>query len=149
MKKQIVIRSSIVESIPVKNDYVYDDGGRHRYFRMKYKKDKQVGDCVVRALAIATKEDYKSVRSELWDISLKNGDMPNGNQTYEEFLEKRGFIKEKKIKGYCLGQYPVSHKEVYVVCLAKHLVCLDEGLVRDTWDCRRKYPYNTWKKPRD
>jgi len=128
------------------NDYVYDDGGRHQYFRMKYKKDR-VGDCVVRALAIATKENYRSVRNELWEISLNNGDMPNGSSTYKEFLEKRGFIKEKKIKGYCLGQYPVSHKEVYVVSLANHLVCLDEGLVRDTWDCRHKYPYTTWRKP--
>ena len=128
------------------NEYIYDDGGRHKYFRMKYKKDR-VGDCVVRALAIATKEDYNEVRKELWSISLDNGNMPNDSKTYESFLVKRGFVKEKKIKGYCLGQYPISHDEVYVVNLANHLVCLDNGLVRDTWDCRHKYPYNTWRKP--
>ncbi len=88
----------------MKHEYVYDDGGRHQYFQMKYKKDR-VGDCVVRALAIATNEDYKSVRDELWDISLHNGNMPNGAPTYEEFLQKRGFIKEKKIKGYDLASY--------------------------------------------
>jgi len=130
----------------MKNDYVYDDGGRHKYFQMKYKKDR-VGDCVVRALAIATNEDYNSVRNELWNISLDNGDMPNGRLTTDTFLTKRGFIKEKKIKGYCLGNYPVNHNEVYVVNLAKHMVCLDKGLVRDIWDCRGKYPYNTWRKP--
>ena len=129
----------------MKHEYVYDDGGRHQYFQMKYKKDR-VGDCVVRALAIATNEDYKSVRDELWDISLKNGDMPNGSTTYEEFLQKRGFIKEKKIKGYDLGSYPVSQNKVYVVNLSKHLVCLDKGLIRDLWDCRCKYPYNVWTK---
>tara|TARA_R110000782_G_C14472014_1_gene374822 strand:- start:73 stop:462 length:390 start_codon:yes stop_codon:yes gene_type:complete len=128
------------------NEYIYDDGGRHKYFQMKYKKDR-VGDCVVRALAIATKEDYQNVRNELWKISQKNGDMPNGKLTTNEFLINKGFIKEKKIKGYCLGQYPVSEKEVYIVNLANHMVCLDQGLVRDTWDCRRKYPYNTWRKP--
>jgi len=130
----------------MKHEYVYDDGGRHQYFQMKYKKD-QVGDCVVRALAIATNEDYKSVRNELWDISLDNGDMPNGSSTYEKFLEKRGFIKEKKIKGYNLGSYPVSQNEVFVVRLSKHLACLDKGLVRDLWDCRNKYPYNVWRRP--
>jgi len=128
------------------NEYIYDDGGRHKYFQMKYKKDR-VGDCVVRALAIATKEDYQDVRNELWEISKKNGDMPNGDVTINAFLTKRGFIKEKKIKGYCLGQYPVSKENVYVVNLRRHLVCLDEGLVRDIWDCRDKYPYNTWRKP--
>ena len=130
----------------MKHEYVYDDGGRHHYFRMKYKKDR-VGDCVVRALAIATKEDYNAVRNELWDLSLKNGSMPNGRLTTDAFLTKRGFIKEKKIKGYSLGEYPVSQNEVYVVRLAHHMVCLDQGLVRDLWDCRYKYPYNVWRKP--
>lgn len=127
------------------NDYIYDDGGRHKYFRMKYKKDR-TGDCVVRALAIATQEDYQDVRLELWEDSFETGSMPNSKTTYERFLKKRGFVKEAKIKGYCLGQYPVSHNETYVVSLAHHLVCLDEGLVRDIWDCRSKYPYCTWRK---
>lgn len=130
----------------MRNEYIYDDGGRHRYFRMKYKKD-QVGDCVVRALTIATGEDYQKVRRELWWTSYKNGDMPNGRETTDEFLEKRGFIKEKKIKGFRLADYPVSPKETYVVVLANHLTCLDQGLVRDTWDCRMSYPYNVWRKP--
>jgi hypothetical protein len=128
------------------NEYVYDDGGRHHYYRMKYKKDR-IGDCVVRALAIATKEDYQEVRKELWQTSFQIGDMPNGDATWKLFLEKRGFVKVKKIKGYCLGQYPINQNEVHVVQLANHLVCLDDGLVRDIWDCRHKYPYATWKKP--
>ena len=130
----------------MKNDYIYDDGGRNKYFQMKFKKD-AVGDCVVRALTIATGEDYQDVRKELWETSYENGDMPVGNKTYEAFLTKRGFVKEKKIQRYNLGNYPVSNKETYVVVLAGHLVCLDQGLVRDLWDCRSKYPYCTWKKP--
>ena len=67
------------------NDYIYDDGGRHQYFRMKYKKDR-VGDCVIRALAIATGEDYQDVRTELWETSYKDGYMPNSNENYTKFL---------------------------------------------------------------
>ena len=128
------------------NNFIYDDGGRSKYYRMKFKSDR-VGDCVIRALAIATGEDYKSVRDELWDISKQNGDMPNGRATTDAFLLKRNFIKEKKIKGYCLGQYPVSNTSTYVVYLANHLACLDKGTVKDLWDCRHKYPYVTWRKP--
>lgn len=130
----------------MRNEYIYDDGGRHRYFRMKYKKDR-IGDCVVRALTIATGEDYQEVRRELWWTSYKNGDMPNSKANSEEFLKKRGFIKEKKIKGFRLADYPVNPKETYVVVLANHLTCLDQGLVRDIWDCRSSYPYNVWRKP--
>lgn len=35
-------------------DFVYNDGGRSRYFKAK-----SVGDCVTRAIAIATRTDYK------------------------------------------------------------------------------------------
>ena len=128
------------------NDYIYDDGGRHQYFRMKYKKDR-VGDCVIRALAIATGEDYQDVRTELWETSYKDGYMPNSNENYTKFLLKRGFIPEKKIKGFNLGRYPACKDCTYVVRLSRHVVCLDQGLVRDIWDCREWYPYKTWRKP--
>lgn len=130
----------------MRNDYIYDDGGRRHYFRMEYKKD-HVGDCVMRAFAIATGEDYQEIRKELWETSLKNGYCPAEKPNYEQFLLKRGFIKEKKIKGFTLGNYPLHHKHTYVVVLAGHLVAVDQGLVRDTWDCRHKSPYATWRKP--
>ena len=131
----------------INNEYIYDDGGRHQYFRMKYKKDR-VGDCVVRALTIATGEDYKDVRTELWETSLENGYMPNSNENYEQFLLKRGFVPEKKIKGFNLGRYPLCQNCTYVVRLSRHVVCLDQGLVRDIWYCRAWYPYKTWRKPK-
>ena len=123
--------------------FEYHDGGRSKYFRMKYKKD-QVGDCVIRALAIATKEDYKSVRNELWDTSRENGYMPNSKENYEQFLAKRGWKWLKKIKGYNLGAYPVPQNITAIVSLAGHLCCLDQGVVYDLWDCRKKYPYGIY-----
>ena len=130
----------------MQNNYEYNDGGRSKYFRMKYKSD-NIGDCVVRALAIATGDDYQLVRRELWDTSFQLGDMPSSKPIYEAFLEKRGFIKEKKIKGFNLGNYPKSQKEIYVAVLANHLVCVEQGVVKDIWDCRKKYPYAIWIKP--
>ena len=41
-------------------DYKYNDGGRSKYFRMRYKKD-ITGDCVIRAISIALDLDYKFV----------------------------------------------------------------------------------------
>jgi len=130
----------------MRNDYIYDDGGRHQYFRMKYQKDR-VGDCVIRALAIATGEDYKKIRKEVWELSWENGAMPNDKLTFDMFLQNRGWIKEKKIKGFTLGQYPFHPKHTYFVVLARHCVAVDQGLVRDIWDCRYKSPYYTWRRP--
>lgn len=123
------------------NDYIYDDGGRHRYFRMKYKKD-HGSDCVMRALAIATKTDYQDTRKELWEISLSNGRLPNNSQTYEEFLDRRDAEKIIVPKGdkIELRYYPFDERSVYLaivrVGFGTHLVAVDQKLIRDTWDCR-------------
>ena len=37
-------------------EWVYDDGGRSKYFKAEH-----VGDCVCRAIAIGTGKDYKEV----------------------------------------------------------------------------------------
>lgn len=131
----------------MRNDYIYDDGGRHHYFRMKYKKDR-VGDCVVRALALASGEDYHKVWRELCWTGYQNGYLPNERQNYEAFLEKRGFIPMKAIRGYTLGSYPLDHDEVYVISVSHHLVCIDEGLVRDLWDCRGYKVRKLYRKPK-
>ena len=46
-------------------DYKYNDGGRSKYFRMRYKKD-ITGDCVIRAISIALDLDYKFVWESLF-----------------------------------------------------------------------------------
>ena len=42
-------------------NHFYNDGGRSKYF-----KGEKVGDCVVRAIAVAANLDYKEVYDELW-----------------------------------------------------------------------------------
>lgn len=134
----------------MRNDYIYDDGGRHQYFRMKYKKD-YANDCAIRAVAIATGTDYQEVRKELWDISLENGALPNDDETWKEFLNRRGFIKEEILSKTHLGYYPLNEKQVYVASVRvgyqSHLVAIDQGLVRDTWDCRNRYVGMVYRKP--
>ena len=41
-------------------EFVYDDGGRAKYFRAE-----RVGDCACRAVAIATGRDYKQVYDDI------------------------------------------------------------------------------------
>ena len=44
-------------------DFRFHDGGRSNYFKG------EAGDCVVRAIAIATNTDYKVVYDELFQIN--------------------------------------------------------------------------------
>ena len=91
------------------------------------------------------------IKASFWVVNIvgekKFGFWQHVSKNYEQFLLKRGFIPEKKIVGYNLREYPACKDCTYVVRLSRHVVCLDQGLVRDIWDCREWYPYKTWRKP--
>jgi len=130
-------------------DYIYDDGGRHHYYRMKFKKD-FVGDCAIRACAIGAGQDYQECRKELWEISLENGQLPNNPITYEAYLERKGFVKIKGVAKDRLRYMGLSANRTYVAHVkagyGTHLVAIDQGLVRDLWDCRNKFVLALWIK---
>lgn len=126
--------------------YQYDDGGRSKYFRAK-----NVGDCVCRAIAIASGKDYKEVYNMLYKAS---GDSPrNGVMTssvrFKRFMREQGFvwvslcqIGSKQSSHFYKGEIPSVGR---LVCSAhRHEVAVVDGIVRDTWDSR----YNSWGEPR-
>ena len=48
--------------------FIYNDGGRSKYYQLE-----KVGDCVIRAIAIATETDYKEVVEDTWQFTQKYG----------------------------------------------------------------------------
>lgn len=126
--------------------YVYDDGGRARYFKAK-----GVGDCVCRAIAIASGKDYKEVYDALRDAM---GESPrNGVKTrsvkYKRFMSGMGFVwtpcssvgDTTAIHLYA-GEMPAAGR---LVChVAGHSVAVIDGVVHDIWDSR----YNSFGQPR-
>jgi len=44
-------------------NFIYSDGGRSNYFKG------EAGDCVVRAISIATEIDYKVIYDKLFDLN--------------------------------------------------------------------------------
>lgn len=127
---------------------VYNDGGRSKYFKGR------VGDCVTRAIAIASGRDYKEVYDELAKIgkcSPRNGVMPN---VYKKYLAKHGY------KWVCLatfgkgvtnhlkdGEIPMQGS---IICnCSRHLVAVVDGVVNDTHDPTRngtRAVYGYWIK---
>ena len=61
--------------------YQYNDGGRSNYFKGKS------GDCVVRAIALATGEDYKVIYDQLTQANKLY--IENKNTTFQEKLRKQ------------------------------------------------------------
>lgn len=127
----------------------YDDGGRSRYF-----KGSNVGDCVVRAICNATGRDYKEVydsinflaraehigRRKRGISSARNGVYRNTCRKYIEGILGWRWVPCSGIgKGISVhltdGELP--SEGTYIVRVSKHLTCVRDGVLIDTFDCSR------------
>lgn len=138
-------------------DFKYNDGGRSNYF-----KGERAGDCVIRAISIATGKDYKEVYDEMWERNReyasksrqnkvtkalnKKGFSPrdgNYKDVYEPYILELGF-KWVSCMGIGTGmQVHVNRDELpqdatLILRLSKHLSCYKDGMLQDTYDCSRE-----------
>ena len=118
--------------------YVYDDGGRSNYFKAN-----KVGDCVCRAIAIASGRDYKEIYNLLYKTmgeSPRGGVMTSGVR-FKRLMVELGFkwvslcsVGSKQSSHFYVGELPSRGR---LVCSAhRHEVAVVDGVVRDTWDSR-------------
>jgi len=129
---------------------VITDGGREAagYGNLK-------GDCVVRAIAIATGKPYQEVREALTDLTRKHerhgrgskgkglSNVSNGvyRQTYERYLKSLGwkFTPTMAIGSGCKVHMREDElpKGTIIVFVSQHLVTVIDGVVHDLSDpCR-------------
>jgi hypothetical protein len=128
--------------------YVYDDGGRAAAgFRGK------TGDCVCRAIAIATGRPYREVYDELtaigwnsWRAYWRDGDglyVPGGEARRREraYIESLGWKWTPTMR---IGQGCKVHLRAdelpagrLLVSVSRHLVAVIDGVIRDIHDCSR------------
>jgi len=120
--------------------FIKNHGGRERYYPTKLKKD-MAGDCVVRAIAIATEQDYLVVRNSLFHVAKEIGFMPNDKKTYRLYLKRIGWIRNsplkngnKKYKVKSIAKFFQGQNVIIHTC--HHLTTLVDGDLNDTWDCR-------------
>ena len=63
-------------------------GGREKYKSVKYQKDITT-DCVIRSIAIALDQDYKSTFHELLDVSRDTLEVPSDENAMANILRKK------------------------------------------------------------
>lgn len=137
--------------------FKYNDGGRSNYFKAS-----NVGDCVTRAISIATGKDYKEVYDRLNQMAKKESvkrhrghkrsESRNGvfKETWKRYLNELGWVhvstcaigsRANKVK-FVDGSLPT--KGTYIVQLSRHLTVLKDNVVNDTYDCSKKEYYNEY-----
>jgi hypothetical protein len=128
--------------------YVYDDGGRAAAgFKGK------TGDCVCRAVAIATGRPYREVYDELtalgwnsWRAYWRDGDglyVPNeeGRRRTRAYIEGLGWKWTPTMR---IGQGCKVHLRAdelpagrLIASVSHHLVAVIDGVIHDIHDCSR------------
>jgi hypothetical protein len=134
--------------------YLKDDGGRAEAGFIGY-----AGDCVTRAIAIATGLDYRTVYDELArreqsrgkPRSARNGVSP---KVYKPYLAELGCLWTPTMQ---IGEGCQVHLRTdelppgrLIVRLSKHLAAVIDGVLHDTHDCSRdgtRCVYGYWEAP--
>lgn len=137
----------------------YSDGGRSKYFKGT------TGDCVCRAICNATGKDYKEIYDLINEVAKreKTGKRKKGisnartgayKYTEKEIIENILGWKWKPtmtIGSGCkmhLNQYEIPNG-ILIVRLSKHLTCVKNKVLYDTYDCSRdgtRCVYGYWIK---
>jgi len=114
----------------------YNDGGRSKYYKAR-----GVGDCVVRAIAIATGKDYSEVYEELHaraGVTPRNGVK---DKIWKQYLIDLGW---KWTPTMFIGSGCRVHLKAEelpsgtVVCkCSKHVVTVVDGIIQDSYDSTR------------
>ncbi len=118
--------------------YIEHDGGRCKEYNIKPLKKNLIGDCVVRSISIALNQTYRQTLTELCELSVKIGGIPNDRQTYERYLFDRGWVKNKPPRysnGRKMRLEDWTH-DLAIVSTVTHLTTVVDNTVYDTFDCR-------------
>lgn len=143
--------------------WIYDDGGRSKYFQAE-----KVGDCVARAIAIASNKDYKEVYDALNELAKnerigkrkkKKSNSRSGvyTRTAKKYIED--VLGWKWTPCMTIGSGCKVHMKAdelpmgTLICnLSKHFTCVKDGVIYDTYDCSRnesRCVYGYWTKPQE
>lgn len=113
----------------------------------------RVGDCVKRALCVASQIDYNEIKRELNRYKkITHCEKFNNTKNWKPYVEK--VLKGEKMSFPAIAGKPRMNghtfaktykKGRYILRMSKHLVACVDGYIIDEWDSRDKCVYNAWK----
>lgn len=107
--------------------------------------NKNVGDCVIRALTKALQKQWSEVYAELCVYGLYMADMPSSNAVWGAYLIDNGFnryiLPNDCPDCYTIGNFAAEHLDgIYVVATGTHTVTVENGNIYDSWHSENEVP---------
>lgn len=106
---------------------------------------RSLGDCVFRAISIATGKTWLEVYDELSALGRELLAPANDNVTYAAYLDKIATRVPAIKDGKRLLPTQLPKTGTFVVRQANHLTCVKNGKVLDTWNTTERSSYLIWK----
>ena len=111
---------------------------------------KRVGDCAIRAIAIAENLTWDEAYDLLTEYGRELKNLPNANEVWGAFLRDRGYTRhvlpDTCPDCYTIGDFAEDHpKGLFVVATGSHVVTIIDGCVMDAWDSRRETVTYFWE----
>ena len=111
---------------------------------------KVTGDCVVRAIAVATAQSWRRVYRDLCELGETECELPNTNNVWgmylsrmgmEQFLLPESCPKCVTVRAFC-KRFPTG---TYVIGTGGHAVTVIDGDYYDSWDSGSEVPSYFWR----
>ena len=115
---------------------------------------KSVGDCTVRAIAIATGSAWVDTYLDLCLLGMVMSDMPSANSVTTAYLRNKGF-RRRTIPDDCPDCYTIAdfckdhQKGTYIIGTGSHLTTIIDGDLWDSWDSSNECPVYYFEKMED
>ena len=112
---------------------------------------KAVGDCVIRAIVLATGKSWEDVYVGIADAGLAMSDMPQSNAVWGAYLRRLGY-RRYVLPNSCPDCYRVKEfcfdhpRGTYLLATGEHVVAVKDGDYYDSWDSGNEVPVYYWRK---
>ena len=109
--------------------------------------EKNVGDYTVRAISKALEQDWYRTYLGLCIEGAVRGDMPSANATWGAYLRRHGFRRDMAPEDMTVAEFAMGHPNgTYILALSGHVVCLQDGVIYDTWHSEHETVLYYWQK---
>lgn len=114
-------------------------------------KNARVGDCVIRAISIATNRSWEEVYTRLAAYGFMLCDMPSSNAVWAKYLKDLGHERDIVIDTcpndcYTVKDFCSDNREgTYILGTGVHVVAVIDGDYYDTWDSGNEVPIYYWR----
>ena len=121
---------------------------RWRYFN-ENPTGRNVGDCAVRAVAVALGIDWETAFLRIAKAAFQMGDMPSSNSVWGAVLRQDGFYRSAIPNScpdcYTAEMFAADHPVgVYVLGFGNHVATVRDGYIYDSWDSSQELPQYFW-----